>query len=149
VAVPNHSVPIYYPDDVPLSPSAQRYITAIATAAPTLCGGGAFAYAGAAGEVKSGALQGADGFVGYLGEYDTNTGWSNNLFVEAGTHQASGGAALNTQSFEPLVFLPVAPYGGLVGAPGGAGLYVGTPNFGVGAYANVTTNGACQQIRGH
>jgi hypothetical protein len=31
----------------------------------------------------------------------------------------------------------------------GAGLYVGTPNVGVGAYANVTTNAACQQIRGH
>ncbi|HET9305420.1 MAG TPA: RHS repeat-associated core domain-containing protein [Candidatus Sulfotelmatobacter sp.] len=143
----NPFTPTNYVD--PMAPSARQMLRAIAAAAPTVCGGGVFGYAGAAGEVKSGALKGAEGFVGYLGEYDSNTGWSNNVLVEAGTHQASGGAVVNTQSFEPLVFLPVAPYGGLVGAPGGAGFYVGTPNFGVGAYVNVTTNAACQQIRGH
>lgn len=62
---------------------------------------------------------------------------------EAGTEQASGGGAINTHSFEPLVFMPVAPFGGLVGAPGGVGFYAGTPNVGGGAYVNVTTNAGC------
>ena len=112
---------------------------AIANAAPTTCGGGAFGYAGAHGE-----YQGAEGFLGYLGEYDTNTGWSNNLLVEAGGGSASGGAAVNTQHFEPLVFAPVAGAAGLVGSPGGVGFYVGTPNIGAGAYLNITTNAGCR-----
>lgn len=123
-----------------MAPSAQQMLHAIAKGAPTVCGGGAFVYAGAAGEYK-----GAEGFAGYLGEYDTNTGWSNNLLLEAGTEQASGGGAVNTHSFEPLVFMPVAPFGGLVGAPGGAGVYAGLPYVGGGACLNATTNAGCRK----
>ena len=131
-----------------LPATPDEYIRAIADASPTTCGGGVFVYAGAAGEVKKGALEGGEGFVGYLGEYDSNSGWGNNVLLEVGSSKASAGAATNRQHFEPLLFLPVAGSGGLVGAPQGAGFYAGTPNFGGGAYVNVTSNAACQQIRG-
>jgi hypothetical protein len=131
-----------------LAPSARNALRAIANAAPTLCGGGVFGYVGVGRDIKSGALRGAEGFIGYLGEYDTNTGWSKYLLLEAGTHQASGGVAVNAQGYEPLTFLPVAAFGGLVGSPGGFGFYVGNPNIGAGAYANVTTTAGCLQVRG-
>jgi len=106
---------------------------------PTVCGGGVFGYAGAAGSYK-----GAEGFAGYLGEYDTKTGWSNNALFEGGTSQLSGGVAVNKQHFEPLVFVPLFEYAGLVFGPGGAGFYAGTSRVGGGLYANVTSMLSCE-----
>jgi RHS repeat-associated protein len=130
-------------------PTPEQYIQAIANAAPTVCGGGAFAYAGAAGEVKSGALSGSEGFVGGLAEYDSNTGGSANVLVEAGGENLSGGVAVNKQGAQPLLFVPVAAAGGLVLFDSGVGVYAGTPNVGAGGYLNVTTNANCQQLRTH
>jgi hypothetical protein len=144
------TTPYYDSHDVALSPTAQKYVSAIANAAPTTCGGGGFGYVGVAGQKK-----GFEGFAGYLGEFDSNTGWSNNLLFEAGVHGgrdapayagSSGGVALNSQHFEPLLFAPVAGIGGLVGSPSGAGFYLGTNFFGAGAYVNITSNAACNQM---
>jgi hypothetical protein len=122
-------------------------LRAIVNAAPTICGGGGFVYAGYHGKVESGRLKGVEGFVGYLGEYDTNTGWSNNLLVEAGTEQGAGGGALNTQHFEPLAFVPVAAFSGLVGSPGGVGFCVGSNFVGAGGYVNIMNNATRNKIK--
>lgn len=106
---------------------------------PTTCGGGVFVYAGSAGKYK-----GAEGFVGYLGEYDTKTGWSNNMLLEGGGENLSGGVSANTHHFEPLVFVPVFKYGGLVLGTGGVGFYVGTPRVGGGGYVNGTSMLSCE-----
>jgi hypothetical protein len=108
---------------------------------PTACSGGVFVYAGQTGEYK-----GVEGFVGYLGEYDTKSGWSNNVLLEGGGENASGGVAINKNlSFDPFLFVPVAKYGGLVLAPTGGGFYVGTPRVGGGAYVNVESMLSCEQ----
>ena len=107
---------------------------------PTACGGGAFVYAGAARTFK-----GVDGFFGYLGEYDTKAGWSNNFLLEGGGENLSGGAAFNTRHFEPLAFVPLAKYGGLVGGTTGVGGYVGTSKVGGGLYANISSVLSCEQ----
>jgi RHS repeat-associated protein len=110
---------------------------------PTVCGGGVFGYVGAARSYK-----GAEGFAGYLGEYDTKTGWSNNGLFEGGSDLVSGGVAVNKGGFEPLVFLPVAELGGVVLGSGksafGVGFYFGTPRYGGGAYVNVTSMLSCE-----
>jgi hypothetical protein len=106
---------------------------------PTVCGGGVFGYAGAAGSYKS-----AEGFAGYLGEYDTKTGCSNNALFEGGMSQLTGGVAVNKQHFEPLVFVPILKYAGLVFGPGGVGFYAGTARVGGGLYANVTSMLSCE-----
>lgn len=144
--------------DVPLSPRAQQTISAIANAAPTTCGGGVFGYVGVAGGKTVKGLE-LEGFGGYLGEYDSNTGWSNTLLVEGGVHGghgapgyagSSGGVALNKHHFEPLLFAPVAGAAGLVGSPSGAGFYVGTSFVGAAPYVNIMSNAACNQVtRGH
>lgn len=108
---------------------------------PTVCGGGVFGYAGAAGSYK-----GAEGFAGYLGEYDTKTGWSNNGLFEGGTSKLTGGVAVNKQDFhfEPLVFVPLFEFAGLVFGRGGVGFYAGTSRVGGGLYANVTSMLSCE-----
>lgn len=140
--------------DVPLSPSGQQAISAITNAAPTTCGGRVFGYIGAAGGKPVKGLE-LEGFLSYLGEYDSNTGWSNNFLVEGGVvggHGApaytgsSGGVAVNARHFEPLFFAPGAGFAGLVGSPSGAGFYLGTSVVGVGAYVNITSNAACNEI---
>jgi len=107
---------------------------------PTACGGGGFVYAGRAGTYK-----GIDGFAGYLGEYDTKAGWSNNFLLEGGGENLSGGAAFNTRHFEPLAFVPLAKYAGLVVGTTGVGGYVGTPKAGGGLYANISSILNCEQ----
>src|SRR6267154_1101767 len=59
-------------------------------------------------------IETAEGFVGYLGEYDTRTGWSNNWLLEGGTEILSGGVAVDRHlHVEPLVFLSLGKHGGL------------------------------------
>jgi hypothetical protein len=107
---------------------------------PTVCSGGVFVYAGRTKEYK-----GVEGFVGYLGEYDTKSGWSNNALFEGGGAKASGGVAVDKNlSFNPFLFVPLAKYGGLVLAPTGGGFYAGTPAVGVGAYLTVSSMQSCE-----
>jgi len=54
-----------------------------------------------------------------------------------------------TKHFEPLLFIPLAAYGGLVVSPGGVGAYGGTSKVGAGAYVNVTTIAACEEVKAH
>lgn len=125
----------------------------IADAMPTMCGGGVFFYGGVQGEKQSGRLKGAEGFAGGLAEWDSNSGWSFSGLFEAGGSKLTGGAAVSSNHFEPLLFVPAGELGGLVGGETGAGAYVGTPpsmplGIGGGAYVNITTNGQCNQIQG-
>lgn len=48
------------------------------------------------------------------------------------------------QHFEPLVFVPLFEYAGLVVGPGGVGFYAGTSRVGGGLYANVTSMLSCE-----
>jgi RHS repeat-associated protein len=115
---------------------------------PDICTGGAFVYAGAQGKMKGDG----HGFVGYLGNYDSSEGWSNNILVEGSNGNASGGAAGGTKGIEGLWFIPAAEAGGgLVGVSRNGlsiGGYAGTPEkfpvgFGAGAYFTISTIGHC------
>jgi len=54
---------------------------------------------------------GTGGFAGYLDEWDSNSGYSNNGLVEvAGEHSAVGGA-VNNQGVTSFVFVPAGPVG--------------------------------------
>jgi RHS repeat-associated protein len=111
---------------------------------PVVCDGGVFGYAGAQGHTASAA----EGFVGYLGEYDTSTGWSNNGLVEGGGKHLSGGIAGNLKGGEPLLFVPITEAGGAVLSKSSIGGYIGTGGnwgFGVGAYVTITSVAGCQQ----
>lgn len=123
-------------------PTSEDYIKAIADGAPTTCGGGFFGYAGV-----SRSKGGAEGFLGGLGEWDSNSGGSLNGLVEGGGSRASGGAAVSSDSVEPLLFLPfgAAPAGHVLSETS-VGIYAGTSGRGLGAYVNVTTNAHCQQL---
>jgi hypothetical protein len=92
------------------SPTPAQYIHAIAQATagfPDVCSGGAFVYAGVQGKVGSG-----HGFAGYLGNYDSKEGWSNNGLFEGSKGNASGGVAAGSKGAEGLVFIPFAEAGG-------------------------------------
>jgi RHS repeat-associated protein len=111
-------------------------------AIPAPCGGGAFVFAGGEGE---------NGAVGYLGEYDTNVGFSNNVFAEGSspTTGAGGGAFTNgSNGVNPFVFVPAGEAGGVVAFKGGVGLYVGgsagPAGAGAGVYLNITSASTCQ-----
>jgi RHS repeat-associated protein len=133
----------------PMAPSAQRMLHAIAEAAPTLCGGGVFGYAGAAGKLGVG-----EGFMGGLAEYDSRSGGSMGPLAEAGSTAGSAGVALTDTGFQPFLFIPAGPVGaigGLVLGESGVGFYAGTPvtglpvpSVGGGAYLNFTTNAGCR-----
>ena len=91
--------------------------------------------------------------MGYLGNYDSRSGWTNNGLFEASKGSASGGVAIGRSGVEGLVFVPLAEAGGaLVGVSGNGlslGAYVGTSEkspvgVGGGAYINITTAGACK-----
>lgn len=161
-AISTNTLPIYVPNDVPLSPSSQRYAQAIANALPTVCGGGVFYYTGR--EVDTGA---ANGFAGEINEYDTRTGFSGGLLFEGGAGEGiQGGAGVIVSGNGPGgsmkggigtsglayggfgVGTPVASAsGGLVGFSSGAGIYADGSLFthaaGGGAYLNITTVGGC------
>jgi RHS repeat-associated protein len=114
---------------------------------PDVCSGGAFVYAG--GQFKAGP---AHGFAGYLGNYDSKDGWSNNALFEGSKGNASGGVAAGRKGAEGLVFIPFAEAGGaLIGASKSGlsvGGYGGTPESmplgaGAGAYFTISSMGGC------
>ena len=122
-----------------LSPSAQRTIRAIAKAAPTVCGGGAFVYGGFHGE--KGQFEGAG--LGLL-EYDSQTGIRTGSLVEGavgpvglGRIDYTGGGGTE---YLVLVGSPVA---GTLASKSSLGVYGGSPFLGGGAYVNITTNAGC------
>lgn len=114
---------------------------------PDVCSGGAFVYAGVQGKVGSG-----HGFAGYLGNYDSEEGWSNNGLIEGSKGNASAGAAAGSKGAEGLAFIPFAEAGGgLVGVSKNGlslGGYAGTPETvpvgaGGGAYFTISSMGGC------
>jgi RHS repeat-associated protein len=136
--------------DLPQNQRIQQLVQGVArdTAGfPDVCSGGAFVYAGVQGKVGSG-----HGFAGYLGNYDSKEGWSNNGLVEGSKGNASAGAAAGSKGAEGLVFIPFAEAGGgLVGVSKNGlsvGGYAGTPESvpvgaGGGAYFTISTMGGC------
>jgi hypothetical protein len=118
---------------------------------PDVCSGGAFVYAGVQGKLGKGE-NAAHGFGGYLGNYDSQEGWSNSGLVEGSKGNKSAGAAAGSKGAEGLVFIPFAEAGGgLIGISRNGlsvGGYAGTPEkfpvgAGAGAYFNITSLGAC------
>jgi RHS repeat-associated protein len=132
--------------------TSQDYIQAIAAGAPTVCGGGVFFYAGVQGKIGK---IGTGGFGGYLGEWDSNTGYSNNGLVEVGGDYSAVGGVGSKNGVDSFLFIPAGPvgeFGGGVIGPQGVGLYAGTPEtfpigVGGGAYLNITSNAACNAIQ--
>ena len=132
-----------------LSPTAQRYLRAIAQGTqmaakviPTVFGGGVFAFAGPEGEKGAG---------GVLAEYDTGDGLTVNFFGEVSnpTTGSGGGAFTNTQNgVNPFVFVPTGGAGGVVAFKGGVGLYAGEAagslGYGAGVYVNITSVAGCK-----
>ena len=128
-----------------LSPSAQRTIRAIANAAPTICGGGAFVYGGpAVGNQAETAEGGVQGFY----EWDSKAGFGSGAVVEGQLGPVGAGVLKEPgKPLEPFVF--VGEGGGTIAfASGSVGVYAGTSNLGVGVYANVTTNQLCNKRGG-
>jgi hypothetical protein len=130
----------------------ERAIREIEKALPTVCGGGAFFYAGVQGKKK-----GVGGFVGYLGEWDSNSGYSHNGLGELGGEHGAGGVAVSTNGrVDGLAFVPAGPvgeFGGGVTDGTAFGFYAGTPEkfpvgIGGGAYLNLTSNAGCRAVQG-
>jgi len=153
----NPYTPANYVD--PMARSARQALSAIAAAAPTVCGGGVYYYAGR--ELSAGPVH---GFAGAINEFDSVSGKSGGALFEAGGGEGIvGGAGLivaangnGTVGSEGLAFggfgvdSPVASASvGTVGFTSGAGLYAEGFLFGrgggFGAYLNVTTNAGCAQ----
>jgi hypothetical protein len=170
-AISTNQIPSYNPNDVPLNDNATAIINSVAktlAGVPDACSLGVFGYAGVEAESHSGS----NGFVGYMGSYETQTGMSNNLLIDGGNNSGGGGFAIGKNSAEGLVFLPAfaGGKGGLVagysneglsvglygGTPLGSGTSVGkgqgtlAPAAGGGAYVTISTTGGCQRRRqGH
>jgi len=136
----------------------QPAIQAIADAAPTVCGGGVFAYGGRS--IDAGP---ANGFAGGIIEADIQSGVSKGGLFEAGGGEgvvggggeivSSDGSSLGTSNFVyggPGVEVPGAHASvGFVGFTTGAGAYgdisAGGREVGAGAYLNITSNAACTE----
>ena len=147
--------PAMMADDRPGLTAMVKGVAQRTASLPDVCSGGAFVYAGVQGPVK-----GKHGFAGYLGNYDSEGGWSNSGLLEGSGHTAGvAGAYSPSGGAEGLAFVPFAEAGGgLVGiskegmlAVGG---YVGTPEegakgnplpvgVGAGAYFNISTMAHC------
>ena len=111
-------------------PLKEQYIQAIAAAAPTICGGGVFAYGGWSLDAGH-----ANGFAGGIVEADTRSGVSKGALIEGGEGEgvvggaghivSSDGGGLASSSFiyaGPGVEVPFAHEGaGLVGYTNGEG----------------------------
>ena len=119
---------------------------------PNICSGGAFGYIGAQTPLGKGG-HAAHGFIGYLRNYDSKEGSSNNALVEGSKGNASAGGALGSKGNEGLVFIPFAEAGGgLLGFSKNGlsvGGYVGTPETsplgaGGGAYVTISTMSGCR-----
>jgi len=122
--------------------------TVFAQARPTVCGGGVFFYAGFQGEKDIKGMKG-EGFLGYLGEWDSNSGWSNNGLFEGGTPKLSGGVAVNKSGAQGLLFVPLTKFGGAVVSPIVLILGIAAIVFGISAdrfYPGMTENAKTREI---
>jgi RHS repeat-associated protein len=95
---------------------------------PTVCGGGAFLFAGLQKQKGNG-----QGFAGGLLEWDSKSGWSGHGLFELGSHGAGGGVITNP--LDGLVFLPLGE-GSVYGVPVEAGA-LATTSGAVGGYGEV------------
>lgn len=134
------------------SPTPQQYIQAIANAAPAVCGGGTFTYAG-----KEAPLGVGHAFQGVIVEHDSRSGNQKGILTEAsvGEGAAVGGGIIQTvDGTEPISFvggdadaLVAGGSGGVFATPGSVGAYVevqaGGNAIGYGAYVNITNNQNC------
>jgi hypothetical protein len=152
-------VPRYVPNDVPLSPRSQAAITAIANAAPAICGGGGYAYYGT--EFEAGPVS---SFTGAIVELDSKSGRSSGALQEVGvgegavvglgtivTQGGSGKAAASSFVYGgPGIKSPVvSASAGTVGFTTGIGVYgelfVAGQGGGIGAYLNIANNAYCNK----
>jgi RHS repeat-associated protein len=139
----------------PVSLSPDQYRTAIiqqvaqkTAGFPDVCSGGAFIYAGVQSPLSSG-----HGFGGYLGNYDSKAGGSNNFPAEGSGESAGVAGAVGSKGAEALAFIPFAEAGGALMGVSKEGLafggYAGTPErfplaVGACAYLNISTLGGCR-----
>jgi len=137
--------------DTEISPWAQEFIKQAYLSQPAVCSGGAFIYAG----VQKNMF-GGHGFGGYLGNWDSKTGWSNNGLLEGSGNAGAAGAYSKKSGFEGLVFMPAAesmPFGyvGSMSKEGTSlGMYAGTPEkfpvgLGGGGYYTISSVRDCVQ----
>ena len=150
----SYQVPQYVApgQDIPLDPYAAQVIAGVAqrTASfPDICSGGGFVYAGVQREIGN-----YHGFAGYLGNYDSAAGGSNNFLLEGAGKHVGGAGAVGSQGIEALAFVPLAGEGGgLVGLSKEGlafGAYLGTPErfpvgVGGGGYFNISSMGNCRR----
>ncbi len=151
-------IPRYDPNDLPLNDNARRIFINVGSILPTVCGGGAYVYAGK--EIDLGA---ANGFAGGITEVDTRSGVSKGALFEGGVGEGvvGGGGYIATTdsngnaSTSKLAYLgggvhtgAASASAGVVGFSSGAGVYAEAALFGRliggGIYANVTSNAACE-----
>jgi RHS repeat-associated protein len=157
--ISTNQIPRYDPNDVPLNDNAKRIFTRLGNILPTVCGGGAYVYAG-----KTVDLGAVHGFAGAITEFDSREGVSKGALFEGGAGEGVEGgggyvATINSKGQAAgsyIGFLGAGAHagvasasGGLVGfSTGGGGVYAEGSLFGrglgVGAYANVTSNAACE-----
>jgi hypothetical protein len=153
------TIPRYVENDVPLSNNAQQIITRVGSMLPTVCGGGAYFYAGK--ELDAAV---ANGFAGTIVEADSRDGINKGVLFEAGGGEGVVGGAgkivtagKNGQtSTSGLVYGGAGVHAGVAGGsagivafPSGVGVYgeasvVGRA-AGLGVYLNITTNTGCKQ----
>ncbi len=142
------------------APTSDQYIKAIALAAPTICGGGAFAYGG-----RSLDAGPANGFAGTIVAADSKSGVSKGAIFEGGGGEgvvggggyivSNGNSGLGSEGFAfggAGVELPGAHASvGEVGFTSGIGVYgdvsAGGREVGAGAYLNVTSNAVCMAAK--
>jgi RHS repeat-associated protein len=159
-----NQIPIYVPDDVPLSPTGQAFARELSKRInnyPTVCGGGWYTYAGK--ELHAGPVS---AFAGAITEHDSRTGNSKGALFEGGYGEGivggvgyvgttSGGKAESTG----LAYVGLggksnvlSGSAGVVGfgsvtTIGGAGVYAegfrGSRGGGFGAYVNISSIGGC------
>ncbi len=151
-------IPRYDPNDLPLNDNVRRIFINVGSILPTVCGGGAYVYAGK--EIDLGA---ANGFAGGITEVDTRSGVSKGALFEGGVGEGvvGGGGYIATTdsngnaSTSKLAYLgggvhtgAASASAGVVGFSSGAGVYAEAALFGRliggGIYANVTSNAACE-----
>jgi hypothetical protein len=159
--ISTHQIPRYDPNDLPLNDNARRIFLQVGNIVgklPTVCGGGAYVYAGRT--IDLGAVH---GFAGAINEYDSEEGVATGTLVEAGAGEALEGGfgrltttnSAGTSASSALVYAGAGAHaGGASGSVGtvafyhGAGVYAEGSFFGkgggVGAYLNITTNSACE-----
>jgi RHS repeat-associated protein len=156
--ISTNTIPRYVENDVPLSNNAQQIVTRVGNVLPTVCGGGAYLYAG-----KELDVGGVNGFAGGITEFDSRAGVGKGALFESGGGEGvvGGGGYVATSdskghaSGSGLAYLGSGVHAvaagasiGVVGFSSGVGVYAEVSLFGraagVGIYANIRTNSACE-----